>query len=79
MKLKLPRYQVHITSPIMILQLFSRTSRFLPLPLCQGSGELVWPVPITVDAESVSSLCMFLLDAVAAVVDSATDGDMVRL
>ena len=32
-KLKLPRYQVHITSPIMFLQLFSRTGQFLPLPL----------------------------------------------
>ena len=32
-KLKLPHYQVHITSPIMFLQLFSRTGQFLPLPL----------------------------------------------
>ena len=32
-KLKLPRYQVHITSPIMFFQLFSRTGQFLPLPL----------------------------------------------
>ena len=32
-KLKLPRYQVHITSPMMFLQLFSRTGQFLSLPL----------------------------------------------
>ena len=36
------------------------------------SGESVWPVPITVDAEIVSSSCMSLFDAVAAVVDSTS-------
>ena len=38
-----------------------------------------WPVPITVDAESVSSSCMSLLDVVAALVDLATYGDSLQL
>ena len=32
-KLKLPRSQVHVTSPIMFLQLFSRTGQFIHLPM----------------------------------------------
>ena len=42
----------------MFLQLFSRTGQFLPLPLAlPGSGESVWPLPVTGSVTVSDSRC----------------------
>ena len=78
-KLKLPRYQGHINKPHNDFATVFKNKSVSSSTFASASGEPVWPVPITVDAESVSSSCMSLLDAVAAVVDLATDGDSLQL